>query len=80
MSNIRGRHRVHPQVELARQTYGVPGFNGHRSVATYEDALEKQMTVDGPNLSREDRLTCPDCRRFKVDHDWEACDREGKLF
>lgn len=84
MSNVpkkRYKGRVHHQVELARQVYGIPSFYGHRSVATYENALGSKKTVEGePLLPTEDRLTCPDCHKFKTDHDWKACDTQGKLF
>ena len=85
MSNIKRKWshqgRVHPQVALARSVYGVQHFNGHRAVASYENALGKLKVEGGePNLSVEDRLTCPDCSRFKSDHDWQACGAQGKLF
>lgn len=78
MSNIkRGMYkgRVPLQVQIARESYGIPHFNGHRSVFSYENAIEKKGLLD-----RDTRLTCPDCARFKADHDWQACDAQGKLF
>jgi hypothetical protein len=76
MSNVRRyKGKVHPQVEVARESYQIPHFNGHRSVFSYENSLQKMGSLDN-----NDRLTCPDCARFKTDHDWKACDLQGKLF